>query len=471
MAAILVGMMANHASAESLSDAIRAAYDQHPQLLAARSDAKASDAALSQAKAAYGPSVNVTVAETYTDSRVQLAPDFTVRQNGFAPSYELVASQPLFSSGRLSAGVSAARAGVALAQEQVRQTEQNVLSAVINAYVSVRRDQQLVLIARENVDLLGKQRGDTDARTKAREATATDLQQTDNRLSLAQGQLLEAVGQLHASEGAYAALIGHPPASLDPEPPLPGIPSSLDEAYMSADANNPTLLAGRYRELQSRASLAAAKSSQGPNVSLEGSITRNSTSPYNNQLRTDQVLGRVVVTMPIFTAGRVSGQIREATAANDRDWYLIDQARRDARQSVAQSWVQLKASAASLPSYQQAVTSAEEAFAGAREQERLGARASIEVLDQARDLLQSRTTLIQARANAYLYQVSLLVAMGRLQAPLLVPSIPAYSPTRHRHLAGIPGVSPALQAIDRLASEDLERQRPSRDAAVSLPER
>jgi len=454
--------------AETLADAIGAAYDRNPQLLAARSETRVADAVVAQTRAAYGPNITASVAETYTDSRVQLTRDQTLRQEGFAPSYDLVASQQLFTSGRLSSRVRAAQAGVGLAREQLRLTEQQVLNDVITAYINVRRDQQLVAISRENLDLLGRQNRDVAERARSREATATDREQTSNRFLLAQGQLAEAEGQLRASQSAYAAAVGHPPGQLAPEPVLPGLPASLDAAYAVAEANNPNLIGARYRELQSRALAHAAAAARGPTVAAEGSISRNSTSPYNNQLRTDQVIGRVVLSMPIYSSGQISASGRETQSSNDRDWRLLDQARRDTRDAVAQSWSALNATRAALPAYQQAVSAAERAFAGAKEQERLGDRATIEVLDQARDLLQSRTAYVQAQANAYRYGAALLAAMGRLQAPLLVPGTPVLDPVRKGGRGGVPGLTDALIAIDATVDGDLSTPRPSRDDAVPL---
>lgn len=130
------------APTETLAAAIAAAYDRNPQLLAARADTRVADAVVAQTRSAYGPNINASVAGTYTDSRVRLSQDEMLRQEGFSPSYDLTASQQLFTSGRLSSRVRAAEAGVGQAREQLRQTEQQVLTDVISAYVNVRRDQQ-----------------------------------------------------------------------------------------------------------------------------------------------------------------------------------------------------------------------------------------------------------------------------------------------------------------------------------------
>lgn len=457
------------AAADTLADAIAAAYRANPRLLASRASERAAGAVLDQSRAAYGPSLTASASYAYTYVRQQIAAGLSAKEDGFAPGFAATLSQPLFTSGRLSAGVSSAKAGVGLARESLRQVEQDTISTVISAYVSVRRDEQLVAIARENADLLARQRSDTGERARVREATSTDLDQTENRYALAQAQLAEAEGQLQSSRAAYTAVVGTPPGVLEPEPPLPGLPSTVDEAYASAEAFNPTLLAAQYREIQSRAALTAARAQRGPTVAVEASAARNSNSPFNNLLRSDQVIGRGVVSLPLFSSGLISAQVRQAQASNDSDWRLVDQTRREVRQTVASAWERLNATRASLPPYARAVESAERAFAGAKEQERVGARATIEVLDQARDLLQSRTAYVQAQANAYLLGTTLLSAAGRLQIATMLPAEPRYDPAARRQpLAGIPLVSPALRAVDGVLNGDLSTPRPSRDAAVRM---
>ncbi len=475
-AALLAGVVAGAvaiaapAPAETLAEAIAAAYDRNPELLAARADTRVADAVVAQTRSAYGPNLNVAAAGIYTDSRVQLDPEITLRQKGVAPSYDLTASQVLFTSGRLSARVRAAQAGVGLAREQLRQTEQQVLTDVITAYVAVRRDQQLVAISRDNLALLERQNGDVSERARMREATMTDREQTANRLALARGQLAEAEGQLAASRSAYAAAVGHPPGDLAPEPALIGLPATLEAAYAAAEENNPTLAGARFRELQSRALAHAAAAERGPSVSAEGAVTRNSTSPYNNQLRTDQVLGRVVLNMPIYSGGQISARMRETREANERDWRLLDQARRDVRDLVARMWTLLNTTRIALPSYRQAVDAAGRAFSGAREQERLGDRTTLDVLDQARDLLQSRTAFVQAEASEYRYAAALLAAMGRLQAPLIVPgAVTPVDPLRRAgRRGGVPGVTDGLLALDNAVDGNLKAPRASRDPAIPV---
>jgi outer membrane protein len=466
------------ARADTLADAIASAYEANPALLAERAGNRASDENFVAAKSAYGPTISANASHGYQRDRgFQSNPIFGVSPNrstlgsGYSTSYGVTASQPIFTSGRLSSQVGVARSEVGFSRQTLRITESQVLLDVISSYVGVRRDQKLVAIAQENLDLLGRQLSDTQERFRVRETTATDLAQTENRYGFARAQLLEAQGQLEISEGGYLAVVGRLPRDLAPEPELRALPATIEQAYERAEQNNPTLLAAQFRERGSRAALAAARADRGPNISLQGSAFSESESPYNDRLRGDQIIGRAVVDLPLYAGGLLSARIREAMARNDQDLRLVEQARRETRQAVASAWDRLISTRGSLEPYAAAVKAAEEAFAGAREQERLGARATIDVLDQARDLLLSRSSYVQAQANEYVARAALLSAIGELEANQLFPSIPRYDPDRHfkrvQWQGGLPA-GPVLKVVDSIFDPDLEKPAASRDPADSI---
>lgn len=463
------------AQADTLADAITSAYEANPALLADRAGNRAADENFVAAKSAYGPTITASASHSYQRDRGfardfigNPAADRTTLGSGFSTSYGVSASQPVFTSGRLSSQVGIARSEVLFNRANLRVTESQVLFEVISAYVAVRRDEKLVAIAQENLDLLGRQFTDTQERFRVRETTATDLSQTENRFNLARAQLLEAQGQLEASEGRYLAVVGRLPQNLAPEPELRPLPATIEQAYDRAEQNNPTLLTAQFRERGSRAALAAAQAERGPNVSLQGSAFSNSESPYDDRLRGDQIVGRAVIDLPLYSGGLVSARIREAMARNDQDLRLVDQTRRETRRQVANAWDQLVSTRSSLDPYAAAVRAAEAAFAGAREQERVGARATIEVLDQARDLLLSRSSYVQAQANEYVARAALLSAIGELEANQLFPAIPRYDPDSHLRRVtwrgGLPA-GPVLKVADSIFQPNLDKAIMTRDPA------
>ncbi|WP_165611374.1 TolC family outer membrane protein [Sphingomonas jatrophae] len=455
------------ASAETLADAIRSAYASNPLLEAQRADARATDERLVQARAAYGPTVSATASRAYNWQSVRSG-DLSARASAWSDSVAGVADQPLFTSGRLSGAARQARAAVDASRGTLREVEAEVLLDVIGAYVLVRRDQQLLAITAENVDLLARQLSDTEARRRAREATATDADQAAVRYAFAQARLKETAASLESSRSLYLASVGHLPGTLDPEPSLPGIPPSVEQAYATADTANPRLEAAAARERISRAAIGTARAEFGPYVAAQASGGRGTSSPYLDDRRTF-FQANVTATLPLYNSGITSSRIREAQARNEQDVHLLDQIRREVRQTIAQNWEQLIGFRGTIGDYREAVLHAETAFSGAREQERAGLRTTLDVLDQARDLLDARTGLTNAQANEYLARARLLAALGALEAPLLTGA-ERYDPERYaRKVRGDLWAphAPVLRAVDGIVQGPVTPRVPV-DPAASL---
>lgn len=442
------------AIAESLKEAIAQAYASNPSLKAQQAEARAAEEVTEQARARFGPSVTGQAGYGYT--RYRLDPDsIGGSQDGFGTQYSLSINQPLFTSGRLTANFRAAEAGERIGRESTRAARLDLLRAVVTAYTNVLRDQQLVAIAEENVGILSGQLDQTQARYDARYATATDLTQTQNRLLFADAQLEIARSNLLGSRNAYRNIVGAYPGDLEPVPPLPSLPPTLEDAQDIALIDNPDARIAEYNQQVSRANLAAARAERGPNVSLDGSYTRSPVTVTSNSQ--DQVTQQAVisVTMPIFTSGRLTAQVREASERAEADVYRFEQARRDVRETVASLWDQLAGLRRALPIYRRSVLAAEQAVVGVRQQLSAGQATSLDVLDTTRDLLNSRTAEAQAEAQLYSAHAALLVALGGLDVgdfadPSLAYDLLNYRPT---WFAGLP-TEPFIHPIDTILYDD-----------------
>lgn len=462
----------------SLNEAIALAYWTNPTLLAQRSTLKQSDALLPAARAAYGPQVTLQASHAFTRTRQEQRASLFVprgtlfRDDGFASSASLILSQPLFSFGKRAAGEGDALARIAFGRDQLRQVESQIMLDVIANFASVIRDREALAIARENLQLLQKQYSDSGTRFRVREITRTDLQQVETRLELGVAQRFAAEGQLGASQSRFLEIIGALPGELvDPAPLDLGV-NILENAYDVAEQNSPLIRAAQSREKVSRAALAAARAEQMPDVGLQGSGNYSPTTAYENALRTTEARGQVVVTVPLVDSGIRRSRIEQARQANDADWRLIDVALRETRRAVASAWDNYRSSLESLSHYRKASEAARLAYEGAVIQQKEGARTILDVLDLARDLLNVRTNYVTAKANEYIARATLLAAMGRLEAPMLVPDVRAYDPIenyrRQKGRGDIPLVTPILSGLDSATVGDLRTDRPVRDPAGAV---
>lgn len=437
--------------AETLEDALTAAYRNNPSLEGARDLSRAADEGVVQTRGAYGPTLSLSAQHEYTDARIRGG--LTSSQDeGFGTTAELALSQPLFTSGRLSAAVDAATANSLAVRAKLEEANQQMISDVVTAYVFLQRDIELYAVASEIYQLLLRQRDQTLSRYRLRDSTAPDVDQTLNRLELAAGRVISSRADVMVSAARYRNLVGRYPDSLSPLPALPNLPL-LETLYAQAETYNPTLAASRFAETGSRAAVATARAEMMPQVSGYASALRAPITPYQNRYRQESVSVGVRMNMPLYTGGQMSSALRAAKDRNLADQQFVEQARRDTRERLAADWSRLEAIGGSLPRFDAAVAAAERALDGVERQETAGIRTLRDVLDVTNDLLSARTAAVQARSDAYALHVAVLRDAGILRIDMFSrdrADDPNMRPRGQSKAAGLP-LRPLLEPLDRLA--------------------
>jgi len=440
-------------SVSTMAEAVARAYRSNPRILAQRATLRSTDELYPAARAAYGPTVNVTLSHTYTRDRYpDLAAPLTYQ--GAASTASLAVSQPVLSMGRRAASEDSARAQIEYQREQLRVIEQQVMLSVVTSYASVLRDTRAVQIARQNLGLLQQQLREESDRYRLREITLTDLQQVQVRAQIQAGQVVAAEGQLAASRFQFLSDVGVYPENLAPPSSLEIPVRKLDDAYPIADAESPALRAALAKERVAQATTASAKAEFNPRVDLSGNASRLTSTSYNEKPSILRYQGGVSVTIPLYTAGLHQAQWQGAREAEQADHQAVDTAMRTAHASVASAWSAFEAAGLSASYYATAEKIANEALSGARLQQKAGARTTLEVLDQTRDLLSAQHSLNVATASEYIAKATLLAALGRLSASKLVPDIDSYDPEAHfnsvKHAGDMPIITPVLSKLDGL---------------------
>lgn len=446
------------ARADTLEQALVTAYQNNPSLQGSRDLVSATDEGVVQARAAYGPALNVAVRHEYTTARIR-GTAFPSESDGFATSAELTLSQPLFTSGRLAANLDAASAAKMVEREKLRAGSQQLMLDVVNAYVSLQRDLELYGVAVEIYDLLLQQRNVTASRYRLRDSTEPDVDQTTNRLELAAGRVILARSSVETSAARYRNLTGAYPETLAPLPALPDLPT-LETLYVEGETHNPALSAAKFTEARSRAVVGAARAEMRPQVSAFATAARAPLTPYRNTLREESLVAGVGVTMPLYSGGQQSSALREAIDRNLSDQQFTEQARRDMRETLAADWSLLQASSEAMPRYDAAVRAAERAVEGVKKQETSGIRTLRDVLDVTNDLLSARTAAVQTHAEMYLRRVAVLRDAGLLSIDMFAQVQP-YDPDSRKagiaYLAGLP-LRPVLQPVDRVFLQEHVQQ-------------
>src|SRR5579862_8598255 len=190
--------------AETLEDALVAAYTGNAALQAQRAQLRATDELVPQALANWRPTVSLNgdAGENYVSSN---ANNFLGRnapseeQHLFTRDGTLSISQPLYRGGQTDAQTKQADAQVRAGEEQLLATEQNVFVGVVTAYLDVIQNQALVDLNINNEQVLQRQLDATNDRFRVGEVTRTDTSQAQAALAGAKAGRRQAEATLRDS--------------------------------------------------------------------------------------------------------------------------------------------------------------------------------------------------------------------------------------------------------------------------------
>jgi outer membrane protein len=345
--------------------------------------------------------------------------------------YAINLAQPLFEGFRNLNAIRQAKSTVQAAREALRTVEQTVLLDAATAYVNVVRDQAVVRLRENDVSVLTEQLKATKDRFDVGEVTRTDVAQAEARRSDALATLAFAQANLKTSRAAYEQIIGHPPGNLvTPASIRHLLPSTLDEAMTLGDGENPIILTSVYSE---EASLYAVEQIMGellPDVQLEAQYEKRfDVFSTSDSQETTRVVGRLNV--PFYQGGGVSARVRQAKETNNQLKKEVEDARLRVHADVIANWGILQSSGPAISSAEAAVAANKIALTGVREEEKVGQRTTLDVLDAQRELLNSQIGLVTALRDRVVAEYSLYTAVGRMDAQTLGLPVPYYDPIQH----------------------------------------
>jgi outer membrane protein len=429
IAVMMLSVAFGPAQAETLRDALAAAYLYNPTLKAARAQLRATDEEVARAKSGFRPTITGDLQHSYQD--VQTSPPSASEGDTYPRSYSVTLNQPIFRGFRTINAVKGAEALVEAGREDLRTSEQTVLLNAITAFVDVVRDQALLSLQQNNVKVLGEQLRATNERFDVGEVTRTDVAQAQARSSASDSALSVARAALQASRATYARLIGRQPGTLsDPGPARRLVPKTLQDAIQRGEGENSTILAAIFRERAQDHIIKQTKGELLPSVDLQANYSRSYDSGGGvDRSDVTTVTGRVSV--PIYEAGEVSARIRQNIETRSQLRHQIDEARELVRSNVISAWGTLIATRARIISDAAQAEASRVALAGVREEEKVGQRTVLDVLNAEQELLNGQVALTTSKRDLVVASYSLISAMGVLGSSDLELSVEQYDPARH----------------------------------------
>ena len=414
--------------AESLSESLALAYENNPTLRAARARLRATNERVPQELSNWRP--QVTVDGSIGRQKIDDEDRFSVTDQVTTPkSGTLQIRQPVYRGGQTLAGVDRAEQEVQAERARLGGAERDVLRRGMQAYLNVWRDREILRLNQENVAALRKQSRGAEQRFERGVATRTDVAQAATRVSRARARVEVTRGQLTTSRAVYEEVVGQAPGDLTLPDMTPGLPESQQDAEALARANNPDVRAAVFA---SRAADRQVRQTTGqllPTLTLNGQLSREEET-FRRSDETDRAQVQLNLRVPLYQAGQVTSQVRQAKQTASQRRLEVAEARRRAKQEARSAWGDLESAREQIAERRTQVESARIAVQGMEEELAVGSRTVIDVLDAEQDLFNAQIGLVRAQRDLDVARFAVLAAVGRLTARNLDLDVPLYDAER-----------------------------------------
>ena len=410
------------AAPATLNQALVEAYNNNATLQEQRAVLRQADENVPTALAGWMPTVSLSgtygrTSETLSQQQriLGLPPTTQNTAENFNQSIgQATATEQIYSGGKTVAQTRQAKNGVYAARAQLLATEQAVFLNVVNAYVSVVTDAQVLALDLSDEDVLRQQLKDTQTQFNVGEITMTSVAQAQASLAQSIEQAQVAEGNLRIARENFRQLVGVYPADrLAPPQPLMLPVDSKDATGAAAVANNPTVIAAEFTDAASKDAVNVAFAVLLPQVQLQASAFHEVGQSYaGSQLKGGSFIGQL--TVPLWQGGSEYAAIRQARAKEQQSFAAILDAQRTAYYQGTQAWVAITSTRAAIVSTNAEIKANAIALDGTEREELVGTRTTLDVLNAQQLLLNSQVQQVQNIGTLVNNTYTVASAIGRL---------------------------------------------------------
>ena len=388
---------------ENLRAAIVAALKGNPEIQIALAQQDDARWAVSEARAAYLPHLDVTGGY-----------GFEINKAGHSaathlPRLEATATlgQNLWDFGITINDIKRARAAYRSAQWATREKIEAIAYDITNAYLGVLQSQKLVGLASDELAATQKILRVVTVQKDLGLTTPADVSRAQTRLDNVKSQLLDRQSQLAQAQSTYRRLTDHAPGlAVDLPEAQPVLPASAEAAVALIDDHAPRMA----QAVEDRRSLARQYASElgtfMPRIGLMAQANHKFDVAGATGLAND-ARAMVTVTYNIFNGGadrallhRISARVREAD-------FEVERRRREVAQDIRIDFDALQAARGKIATIEAEIDSAQKVVELYRQQFREGHRTVF-------DLLESEQTLSAARASQITNRIAMHAAEYRV---------------------------------------------------------
>ena len=313
---------------------------------------------------------------------------------------------------RLSEG---ARADLLATEEARRGIILSLVAEVANGYLQLRGLDEELAVAKRNMDAYAESVKLFELQFKHGQVSMMNVEQARTQYETAAATVPQLESQIGQAENALAILLGRNPGPIPRgktiiELAFPAIPSGLPSQLLM---RRPDIAEAEQNLIAANAQIGAARALYFPTISLTANYgweSANLSKLFNGPSRTWSYGGSI--TGPIFTAGSISGQVRQAEAAQQAALLGYESTIQSAFADVENALIARRKLFEQVEAQERLVTAGREYERLAKLQYDGGYAPYLTVLSAQQQLFPNELNLAQSRAALFAAYATLYKAMG-----------------------------------------------------------
>ena len=317
--------------------------------------------------------------------------------------------------GRIRRQTEAARAQLLASEEGRRGVILSLVGSVAGAYINLRNLDRQLEIARETAKSRGESYELFKLRFEGGIISVLELSQNRSQYEEALATIPPLEKAIAQQENGLSVLLGRNPGpilrgkTID-QLALPTIPAGLPSDLLE---RRPDIRRAEQNLIAANAQIGAAKAAYFPAISLTGFFGYSSTSLSNLFNSQNKVWSYgSPISMPIFTAGAIAGQVQAAEASQQQALFAYQNAIQEAFREVNDSLISQDRTREQLKVQKRQVEALQQYSATARLRYDNGYTSYIEVLDAERSLFNVQLQYTQTQQVEFQAMINLYLAMG-----------------------------------------------------------
>ena len=390
----------------SLDQAIQTAMQQNTTIKITQKGEDTARAALRSARGSQGPALSAASGAVWdaTDGNA-------MKQD---VSFKVTASLPVYSGGKLEAGVESSVLGVKAAQLATARAGENVKLDVITAYYDILQAKKTVDVDQASVDNYQAHLENVQQLYAAGSKAKVDVLRSAVELSNARQTLIKAQNDYEIGISTLRNILHMPQdevVNLTDDVQYVPFTDTLASCISCAYQQRKDLAVSAYDVIQKALAIKMAEADYKPKVDIFlGTSMTNQLQPTSSH--SQGVTAGVNVSWNLFDSGVTGAAVDQAKASRDAACLNLDRAKETINLAVRQDYYNMREAEKRFKSTQDATNQAKEDFMIAREKYRAGEGVMLDIIDAQLALSTAELNYISAQYDYARYKAALKNAMG-----------------------------------------------------------